>query len=38
MEDTLRDIKARQKLERAFPMLRDEPAGEKKEKGREGSN
>jgi hypothetical protein len=38
MEDTLRDIKAKQKLERAFPMLRDELAGEKKEKGREGSN
>ena len=29
MEDTLRDIKAKQKLERAFPMLRDakSPAG-----------
>ncbi len=38
LEDTLRDIKAKQKLGRAFPMLRDEPAGEKKEKGREGSN
>ena len=38
MEDTLRDIKARQKLERAFPMLRDEPAGEKKEKAKEGNN
>jgi arylsulfatase A-like enzyme len=38
MEDTLRDIKAKQKLERAFPMLRDEPAGEKKEKARDGSN
>ena len=32
MEDTLRDIKAKQKLERAFPMLREEPKGEKKEK------
>jgi len=26
MEDTLREIKAKQKLERAFPMLRQEPA------------
>jgi arylsulfatase A-like enzyme len=38
LEDTLRDIKTKQKLERAFPMLRDEPKGEKKEKARERSN
>ena len=30
MEDTLREIKAKQKLERAFPMLRQEPTPEKK--------
>ena len=30
LEETLRDIKAKQKLERAFPMLREEPAPEKK--------
>ena len=30
LEDTLRDIKAKQKLEHACPMLRDEPKGEKK--------
>jgi arylsulfatase A-like enzyme len=30
LEDTLRDIKARQKLEHAFPMLREEPTPEKK--------
>jgi arylsulfatase len=30
MEDMLREMKAMQKLERAFPMLRDEPKGEKK--------
>ena len=30
LEDTLRDIKAKQKLEHAFPMLREEPKGEKK--------
>jgi arylsulfatase len=38
LEDTLRDIKSKQKLQRAFPMLRDEPAGQKKEKPNEGSN
>ena len=30
MEDTLREIKAKKKLERAFPMLRQEPTPEKK--------
>ena len=28
LEDTLREIKAKQKIERAFPMLRTEPAAE----------
>ena len=32
MEDTLRMIKAKQKLETAFPMLKEGAAGEKKEK------
>ena len=32
MEDTLRMIKAKQKLESAFPMLKEGAAGEKKEK------
>ena len=32
MEETLREIKAKQKLETAFPMLKEGAAGEKKEK------
>ena len=32
MEETLRTIKAKQKLETAFPMLKEGTTGEKKEK------
>jgi len=37
MEDTPRDIKARQKLERAFPMLWDEPRARKRKKAGRGA-
>ena len=32
LDDTLREIKTKKKLEQAFPMLKEGAAGEKKEK------